>query len=191
MKLAGAVLAGGQSRRMGRDKAMLVWNGEPLWRRQLRVLESCGAAPAALVRQPGQPDLGAPCWRDLRVGQGPLAGLEAALAQARAAGADGLIALAVDMPFTTAAWFHWLLSAAPEGGVATLDGRYEPLAAAYPVAALPLIEAHLAGGQRSLQSLVEHLLAQGLLRALSPPAALRPQLQSVNTPDACPSTIAK
>ena len=35
---AAALLAGGRSLRMGRDKARLPWGGEPLWRHQWRTL---------------------------------------------------------------------------------------------------------------------------------------------------------
>src|SRR5262245_53498609 len=43
--LAGAVLAGGESRRMGTDKAQLEVGGITLLARQLDVLRACGAAP--------------------------------------------------------------------------------------------------------------------------------------------------
>lgn len=191
MSWAGAVLAGGQSRRMGFDKALLAWEGRPLWQRQLGLLAQCGADPAALVRQPGQSDLGAPCWRDRRVGQGPLAGLETALWHAQAAGAEAALILAVDMPYLSAEWFRWLRAEAPAGGVARHDGRYEPLAAVYPAAALPIVAAQLDAGRLALQSLLEVLIGKGLMSALAVPSALASQVRSVNSPAACPSITAK
>src|SRR5579859_3408011 len=79
--LGGTVLAGGKSRRMGRDKAMLDRNGEPLWRRQSRVLRELGADPVTLVRRRGQPQLGGNVrlLYDTVDGVGPLAGLHVAL----------------------------------------------------------------------------------------------------------------
>ena len=79
----GVVLAGGDSRRMGCDKAEIVIGGEPLWRRQVRVLRTAGADPVMLVRRPGQsaPD-GIPILRDGVGDAGPMAGLQAALSAA-------------------------------------------------------------------------------------------------------------
>lgn len=56
-ELSGAVMAGGQSRRMGSDKALLGLSGEPLWQRQSRVLQAAGATAVGVVRQVGQPAL--------------------------------------------------------------------------------------------------------------------------------------
>lgn len=188
MTCAGAVLAGGRSQRMGFDKALLSWGGEPLWRRQMRVLREAGAEPVALVRAPAQEDFGAICWRDRRVNQGPLAGLEAALLQAREAERGALLALAIDMPFTQPEWFHWMLQAAPDGAVAEHDGIYEPLAAVYPAAVLSVVQRRLDAGQRSLQGLIAELVALRLVRSLPVPKAYLPQIQSVNTVKPCLST---
>lgn len=173
---------------MGFDKAALTWGGEPLWRRQMRVLREAGADPVALVRAPAQDDFGANCWRDRRSDQGPLAGLESALLQARAAHHGALLVLAVDMPFTQPEWFHWLRESAPEGGVAEHDGIFEPLAALYPAAALAVVQRRLDAGQLSLQGLIAELLALRLVRSLAAPPAYLPQIQSVNTVTPCLST---
>src|SRR5688572_12672293 len=95
--LAGAVLAGGESRRMGSDKALLRLGGEALWRRQVRVLRRAGAEPVAVIRREGQAGLGrgAKVLQDMFIGAGPLAGLHAALA---AAEGSWVAVLAVDMP---------------------------------------------------------------------------------------------
>ena len=97
MTLAAVLLAGGKSRRMGRDKATLTVDGVPLWRRQLAILRE--VSPAALYVAARQ----APAWlpRDARFiadpvpQRGPLGGLAATLA---AMDATHLLALAVDMP---------------------------------------------------------------------------------------------
>lgn len=184
----GAVLAGGASRRMGRDKATLLLAGEPLWQRQVRVLREAGAAEVALVRAPDQPALDAdlPHLRDSVRGVGPLAGLHAALA---ADGAPLVAILAVDMPRIDAAWFRWLLGfcSAETGAVALHAGGSEPLAAFYPRAALPLVTRHLESADHALRSLVTALVSARLVTAVPLPAQLLPHLSNWNSPTDLPA----
>src|SRR6478735_4246071 len=94
MTLTAVLLAGGESRRMGRDKAMVELGGEPLWQRQLRVLR--GLKPEAIfISARSKPDW-LPAETDLLLddppARGPVGGL------ARALGAmttTHLVALAV------------------------------------------------------------------------------------------------
>lgn len=77
----GAVLSGGASRRMGRDKAHLVVNGAPMYR---RVLDALGGpiGSGSLVVVGGDEDLLADSERfvmDRWPGQGPLGGIVTAL----------------------------------------------------------------------------------------------------------------
>lgn len=159
--LAGAVLAGGESRRMGRDKARLRVGAERLWQRQVRILVEAGAEPVVVVRRPGQRALGreVPHVRDGFPGAGPLAGLEAAL---RATEAAWVAVLAVDMPAMDAAWFRRLRRRCRAGVGAVGQGPegFEPLAAIYPREALPAVVRRLGRGERSMQALVA-----GLVRA--------------------------
>src|SRR5689334_7699439 len=71
-ELTGAVMAGGQSRRMGQDKALLILDGEPLWHRQARVLRAAGAGTVGVVRQREQAPLALPpglhLWHDVVIG---------------------------------------------------------------------------------------------------------------------------
>jgi molybdopterin-guanine dinucleotide biosynthesis protein A len=172
-QLTGAVLAGGQSRRMGRDKAMLAHEGRPMWARQAGVLREAGADPVAIVRAPGQPPLGLPedllLWHDTVTDAGPLAGLQVALTYAR----TSLVAvLAVDMPRIDAWWFQWLgsFSGSTIGAIACRpDGACEPLAALYPRIALGEISLRLTGPDRSLQSLATALVGRQLLRRVPLP----------------------
>lgn len=179
----GAVLAGGASLRMGRDKATLLVDGEPLWRRQVRVLREAGADSTALVRSPGQPALDStmPPLRDTVLNAGPLAGLHAALS---AEGAPLVAVLAVDMPRIDAAWFRWLLESCAEnrGAVAHHASGTEPLAAFYPRAALPQIVRQLARGDYALSLLVASLTAEGYVAAVPLPAKRLPCLANWNFP---------
>jgi len=181
--LAGAVLAGGASSRMGRDKARLRLAGVPLWRRQLRVLQDAGAAPVLLVQRAGQrpPARGVLVVNDRIPGAGPLAGLHAALA---ATDARWLAVLAVDMPAIDPAWFAWLRTFCRPGvgAAARHAGGSEPLAAIYPREALAVVSARLARGERSLQGLVTVLARGRRLRLVPLPPAERWRVANWNSP---------
>ena len=78
-RTAVVILAGGLSRRMGRDKAQVELGGEPLLARQVRRWRAHFPSVWVSVDRPGRFDTyGAGELCDLRPGnQGPLAGLEA------------------------------------------------------------------------------------------------------------------
>lgn len=73
VKPAGLILAGGQSRRMGRNKALLTFNGETLLQRNRRLLSEVGCEPIIVS---GHPVGGV---SDIYLERGPLGGLHAGL----------------------------------------------------------------------------------------------------------------
>jgi molybdopterin-guanine dinucleotide biosynthesis protein A len=182
--LGGTVLAGGESRRMGRDKAMLAWNGEPLWMRQKQVLLESGAQPVTVVRKRGQPPLGGnvQLLYDTVDGAGPLAGLHAALLACQT---HLLAVLAVDLPRIDPSWFRWLSSFCRPGvgAVACISAGFEPLAAIYPREALATVTSHLRLDNRSLQHMVSALVQVHRLVAVPLPESERCHLLNWNTPD--------
>ena len=186
--LMGVILAGGRSRRMGRDKAELSVAGEPLWQRQARVLRSAGAARVALVLRPGQiPPSGAGASalqvrRDVYRDAGPMAGLHAALTTPPLA--NRYLVLAVDLPHVRPDWFGWLLGFCRDhtGAMVRHDTGYEPLAAIYPAGAGPVVAAYLERGEHSLQRLAERLVQARQMRAIPLQAHARTQVTNWNTP---------
>lgn len=152
-----AVLTGGASSRMGgRPKGLLEGpSGEPLALRAARVFLAIGC-PCVLVGKPAvYGALGLPVIDDLRPGQGPLGGLEAALIEAAARGAEGALLVACDMPYFTVELARRLVEAPPSPAAAfRRQGRFEPLFARYGAALLPGVQARLARGERSLQALL-------------------------------------
>lgn len=95
--LTGAILSGGRSRRLGRDKATLVLAGKPLAR---WVAESLAPRTTELWLVTNTPlahaDLGLPILRDLLPDEGPLGGLRTALFFSRN---PWVLAASVDNPF--------------------------------------------------------------------------------------------
>jgi molybdenum cofactor guanylyltransferase len=155
---AAAVLAGGASRRMGRDKATLAVGGVALAARVLAAAAQV-ADPVVLVAPDGHPArrLGALVVTD--PGEGPLAALAAALA---ALADDHVLALAGDHPGLAVELLAHLVALAPKGeAVACRRGpRLEPLVAVYRRApALAAARSRLAGpaGGRTLLGLLASL----------------------------------
>ena len=113
--ILGVVLAGGASRRMGRDKAALPWTGSTLARRAAAVLaESCGEV--VIAGPSGLAPTGTETVADLYPGCGPLAGLHAGLERA---GGRAIFALACDLPFVEVELVRHLVATAaewPDGG---------------------------------------------------------------------------
>ncbi len=181
--IALAVLAGGQSRRMGRDKAALEWQGQTLLERVVQTARQ--VVPRVLVAGRPQPS----SWTlpdvsflpDARSGEGPLRGLEAALAFADG---DAVLCLACDMPLLSADALRWLLAQAslapPDAhGLAVRNsGQWEPLFSVYFAPCLPLVRERLAAEQRSLHRLIE----TGDFIASDAPPWVCAQLININTP---------
>ena len=131
MEAAGWVLAGGRSLRMGRDKALLEMDGETLVARAVRSLgEVCAevgiAGGGAELARFGR------VVPDVKVGCGPLGGIVGALEVTRF---EWNLFLAVDVPFVPVEVWLGLLARAEEndavGVMARVEGRVQPLCAAY------------------------------------------------------------
>ncbi len=183
MTLTVALFSGGFSRRMGRDKAQLAIEGEPLWSRQIRILRAL--RPQALfVSARARPiwcPPGALFVPDLPPARGPLSGLTAALALLRT---THLLALAIDLPAMTSGHLQLLQSLAfPGCGVIPSGGAgLEPLCALYPAAALQPARAALVRGDAALQTLARELLLAGRLRTYRPAVDERALYRNLNRP---------
>jgi len=159
MMLTGMLLAGGRSRRMGRDKATMTIEGEPLWQRQLRLLRELSPEVPWVSARTNPP------WCPSNVGlvldeppsRGPLSGLAAGLRRLRT---SHLLVLAIDLPRVSVEHLRRLWGVAGPGmGVIPLsDGRFEPLCAIYPAEAAPLAQEALESSDASLQHLARILL---------------------------------
>ena len=165
-EFAVAILAGGRSTRMGRDKAQLVFEGRTLLERQVALAWSLGPREVWVAGRTDA-ELGGVRARgvnDAQPGQGPLGGLAAVLAAANAA---HVLVLAVDMPALTDDFLRRLLTARSPGvGVVPQTARgWEAVAAVYPHELAPLVQAALAVGRRAMHDLVDEGVAAGLLCA--------------------------
>ena len=171
-RVAGVVLAGGLSSRMGADKAHLRLGGAHGGDVDVSDAPDLLFTACALVRslvplclvscRADAPRQGYDCVFDALPGQGPAAGLQAALRRAGELGYAALLALSCDLPFMDAPTLRRLLAARAAAPPQTLvtayrarhTGRVESLTAIYEVAALPYFDAALARGERKLGLMV-------------------------------------
>jgi molybdopterin-guanine dinucleotide biosynthesis protein A len=143
------ILIGGQSSRMGRDKALIRLGGKTLAERAFSTVRAAlpGGCVTFVARNAAQFGIeaiiaGAPFVFDLIEGRGPLGGLHTTLSYART---EWIFVMACDYPFVTPELIELLRSQiADEFGVVMpeqADGRLQPLCAFYNVAtARPLVE---------------------------------------------------
>jgi molybdopterin-guanine dinucleotide biosynthesis protein A len=167
--LAAVVLAGGASRRMGRDKATLSYLGGTLIDYVISVVRQ-RCAPVFVIAAPGQPlpNVDAEVLRDQVRGVGPLVATGRGLRAAAEAGAAWAFVCAVDMPYLNPVLIDVLLNYSknlPADVVLPWDGRDHYLAALYRTSLVEQIDALVGAGQRSMAALVDRVDAQRIVVA--------------------------
>lgn len=173
--LTGFVLAGGNSTRMGQDKALLDWRGRTMLDHMSDLLRSV-ADPVHVVGRDALPDRLPAC--------GPLSGIATAL---ETTSTDANIIVAVDLPHLTRDFLKYLKPRLENSSHALLACR---IGADYPLCLgiwrpmLPEITRLLAAGQLSIRGMIENSSAEiisenELLRAGFTAAMFK----NINTPD--------
>ena len=180
-----AILAGGRSTRMGRDKAFLPMppDGAPLIARHATLLRSLGTDDLLISGHAGV-DYGVANARvvtDSVTDCGPLGGLATLLAAARH---PRVVVIAVDLPHMTAAYLNKILAACNNctGVVPLGPSGYEPLVAVYPKSFQAVIQAALAAGRLSLQPLIQAAVTDSILLPLPIAESERTLFTNWNTP---------
>ena len=111
-RVSAIVLAGGQSRRMGRDKAFLDFDGAPLIQRVLECVQSVCAETIIIANDANAyARFGARVVSDVFPGKGSLGGIYSGL---QAAKEQSALALACDMPLLNVDLLRYLISLAPQ-----------------------------------------------------------------------------
>ena len=183
--VSAAILNGGRATRFGgRDKGGLVAGGRTIRDRQLTVLATL-SDDLLIVGGDGRMPGGVPVRliADRHPGLGPLAGLEAALTEARH---DVVVVVACDMPGITASFLAQLLARVEsvDAVVPRTESGYHPLCAVYRRTCLPVVSQRLADGRLAMKGIFDAVRVREVsgpeLAASGDPARL---LANVNTPD--------
>lgn len=178
--IAIAILAGGESRRMGRDKAKLEFRGEKLLERIARLASS--VAPTVVVGRTDDDQFDLPEIEfvpDREPGLGPIGGLRTALEHF---GCPVLL-LGCDMPLVDTDSLRWLVDRFDDeshshGLVVDTEEGLQPLFGLYKPDVLPEVSSMLRAGERSLYRLVE----RSDFDIEPAPESIAERLVNINTP---------
>lgn len=180
----GVVLAGGRSRRMGSDKALVEIDGVPMFVRAARTLVDGGCSEIAVISHlslPADASISAR-WSDAHGGQGPLDGLITAL---RKVEGTSVCVLAVDLPRVSPGSILGMREAVMENE--QLDVAYlssssgvQVLAACWRTRVLDSAESFFESGGRSIHDFARSLTTKSLI-------VEDHELLNVNSPSQIPS----
>jgi molybdopterin-guanine dinucleotide biosynthesis protein A len=192
MNFSAVILAGGNSSRMGRDKALLEIGGQTLLARQIQIAQAAGAREIFISGRAGvdYPASGCRVLVDKFQAAGPLAGIERGLRAAR----DPLVlVLAVDMANMSSGFLKKLCAHCRDGvgAVPVLNEFIEPLAAFYPRSAGDLIKKIISKAKPPRFPGVKHFAEQcvqaGLARFITVPPEEAGFFKSWNSPADLPA----
>ena len=170
------ILAGGMSRRLGRNKAIEPFEGEPLIRRVIRIMSSVASNIIVVANDEGRvaelnlPNDVTPVI-DKYPGKGSLGGIYTGL---HAAPTEWSVFCACDMPFPSPELYHVLLSSRDicDAIVPVVDGRPEPIHAAYSRACLKPIRVKLDANELKISGFFDnvavHYFTEDRVRAIDP-----------------------
>ena len=184
---SGLILAGGHSRRMGEDKALLKIGGTTLLRRAISLVRAAGGRPCVVGRErPAAQVAGVRQIDEVRESgrpaAGPLVGLRWGLASG---GTRHTFALACDLPLLSADLVRYLVNetARFDAVVPRSGGKLHVLAAAYTTECLPAIDRCLASGRLAVHQFLEEVRTRIVEEEDIDRFGSPDMLANVNTPD--------
>ena len=152
------ILAGGKSRRMGRDKLALTVGGQTLLEAAVaRFSAVFDSVCISVAEQDKYPGIAAGRIADIYPGCGPLSGLHAALL---ATMDDAVFLVAADLPFSDPHAAKEIMRLRGDADVCIIkreDGYIEPLFGCYGRSILPVCEAALLAGEYKMTALLSRL----------------------------------
>jgi molybdopterin-guanine dinucleotide biosynthesis protein A len=150
-----AILAGGNSTRMGRDKALVTLDGFPMIRHVHDTLRRVFEHVIIISdRTDAYKFLGSPVFPDVHKGLGPTAGIHSALTNMTT---DRVFVVPCDMPFLSEAFFRYMRDYPSNGDACVLasEGVRNPLLGLYRRRCLTIVAAELLAGRSNPQRLLD------------------------------------
>lgn len=174
----GVVLTGGESKRMGRPKALLPYKGTPLFYHLANTLQKVFNTVILSHRQ-DRFDIPITPWRvieDAAESGGPLTGLLSTLQAVN----KPVFCMPCDTPFIDEATIRHVLENRDKNQICTVlyndeNGFYEPLIGIWEISAIPVLQYNLSQGQFSFQK----ILKEHHIRKIPPPDTS--VLRNINT----------
>lgn len=155
--ISAAIMAGGRSRRMGRNKALLRYRGRPLIDHVYEIVQTVFEDVFLVTNDPGLFDF-LPCAKipDRIPGKGPISGVDAALRHSRH---PYVLVVGCDAPFLSPALLELLAGKSEGADVVIPFGPKgpEPLCSVYGKGCLPLIDESIRKGDLKLVELATRL----------------------------------
>jgi molybdopterin-guanine dinucleotide biosynthesis protein A len=161
LQIAGFILAGGESTRMGRNKAALELDGAPMLVRTARLVESVAGPPTVIGNLNGGDSFGLRVVADDWPGAGPLGAIATAL---RVSTVPWNLIVACDLPYLTKPWLEFLaaraLASQADAVIPTNTRGAEPLCAVYGKRCEAPISAALERGVRKVTDGLKEALVE-------------------------------
>ncbi len=151
------IMAGGQSKRFGSNKALAKWDGEPLIQRIIRKVSQVTDNLVLSVREQGAYDwLDIPKVVDLVRGAGPMGGLYSCL---KALDTEKIFLVACDMPLVCPELIEFMINLKCQEPVVipVANGRKHPLHARYHRCLFPIVEKLIMDGRYKMKELLDQV----------------------------------
>ncbi|WP_027418073.1 molybdenum cofactor guanylyltransferase [Crocinitomix catalasitica] len=153
------ILAGGKSSRMGQDKGLMFYDGQPMIQYVIEIAEQLTKDILIVSNKDDYNQFNYPVLPDIIQDKGPLAGVVTGLESSTT---DLNLILTCDAPFITVEFLNWLKIRMEQFDVAIpqYENRIYPLTGYYKRTTLPVLKRHLDQNNLRIKSVIESLNTQ-------------------------------
>ena len=181
--ITGAILAGGKSSRMGKDKALLEFNGKPFIQRIAETLQKV-FKNVIIISDHGEDYkfLGLPIYEDVFKNCGPLGGIHSAFVHATT---EMIFVVSCDLPLFSEETVRCIIEMASPGAVVVSQSAEEiqPLCGLYSRQCFLLLEKHLHRGRRKVLEFLEDVQSVIVTPKCYQGRNIYRELSNINSPE--------